>query len=402
MKQRTIAIVLLILLLTGCSAEIPEQEHELGTTSENITNSNGRYAMANGFVYIDRENYIVEFDLETGKAITLSMPDFDNDKNLSSSFSRGNLFLLQGNVVFRESRWCDEMYEDEYGKMRSVSYQVETASIMGPNGGNSSPISELGERVYSVVPVKKTGKPENGELESDKALGANNRLAGLDIYYYFGYDTFPEQAALLASDGIILEEPVDPNERNRYIIPALGYLDGDTGKSVVLTKNFNGGFFLDDEYIYITRTGTANEIQLYRSRRDQIDFQFMDLGMIANRITPCEGGFYFIRYDSWQLCRYQEGEIIELPIASSSFMQWRDQLIYQDMHWKDSTAYGAIKSYDLKTGEIQNLCENAEHRFCILDNKYLACRQVTDTCETDFLIDLETGERIEMYRTEVS
>lgn len=404
MKKQLIVLVLTVLLVfTGClpvDDRISEQNMELnlGTTPENIANGYGYFAMSNGLVYIAEGSVddVLEFDIESRKTVKIPMPEGEKISPLSDSLQfgyrpTGSLFLLSSGIGLVEKSSVQRKYLDDDGKIWWLISDVQTLSILEYDGVRSTPVPELGNYVYRVLPMEKQQVPET--------VDKDNPLAGLDLYYFFGYDTFPETAAQLKQDGIILEEPIDPAERSQYIIPALGHMDGDTQKTRVLTRTFLGEFFVDEQYIYIIQTNSQGENSLLRSSRSEIDFQPIDLGGdIGAYIAPYDGGFYFWRSGSWQICWYKDGKITELPITGGSFIRWKNQLIYQDNHWQDGTKYDPIKSYNLETGEVRTLCENTAFPFCILGDKYLACIQYLEKSKSYILVDLDTGEQMEMYR----
>jgi hypothetical protein len=261
---------------------------------------------------------------------------------------------------------------------------------------NSTKIEELGTNVYEVIPIKKKVDPN---AETPVSADSDNPLAGMELYCFFGYDTFPEKAAQLALDGIILEEPKDPNERNRYNVLSIGRLDGDTRQLEVLFREAEN-FYMNDQYVYTRQTDANGNFVLYGSSLDQINFQPIDLEMVGGEITPYEDGFYFLCPESWDVCWYQDGEITELPIVSNTFIRWRDQLIYNDMHWTEGKKNGQMKSYDVNTGDIRDLGISSTLAFSILGDRYLICEQDTEECIIDILLDLETGEQKELYRME--
>lgn len=412
MRFRLIAFLLAaLILLVGCAptpGPEPVQELDLGTTPENLTNGRGYFAQKNGLIYTSvwGDSSILEFDPESGTAVELMLPMGDSfsftSKSMRNLYScAGNVFMLQNHVAFIERSNLVEMYVDESGKTQQLLKKLQTLSCLNLENGISTPISELGEYVYKVIPVKKTKADtdetlsENVDSPSDK-----NPLAGLDLYFYFGYDTFPEKAAQMAQDGISIEEPVEEEERNKYIVPSLGYMDGDTRRVRILTQDFNGVFFVDDHDIYIMKTTEQGEQFLYRSSRDIIKFEQIDTGgPVGNYIACYDGGFYFFRAGSWQVFWYKDGIISELPIISCRFMQYGDKLIYHDNHWERDTDIDPvkIKSYDLKTGEEKVLIEGVHSNFNIVGEKYLCCLMPTDSnVDRRIIIDLDTGEQVEI------
>jgi hypothetical protein len=406
MKLRITALLLAVLLfLTGCAPiNHPEQEwnYDFGTTPENIFNGSGNYAVNDSLIYISKisSDSIREYDRETGETVEYFFPKEKvtppTEPKRGEPWSTGNLFLLSDGLCYINFCNVRYPYQDENGKTQWFSRLERTLNIFDLETGTSTPIEELGKMVHEVIPVKK--KTESSEAQPTPE-GSDNPLAGMELYCFFGYDTFPEMAAQLAQDGIMLEEPKDPNERNKYYVLSIGRLDGDTRQLKVLFRGAET-FFMDDQNLYAMRLDENEKFILFCSDREQIDFQPLDVGPIGNKIAPYDGGFYFFRPESWQVCRYQDGMVTELPVASCSFMRWRDQLIYNDLHWEDGVQNGRMKSYDLNTGEIRDLGVSATVVFSIFDDRYLICEQTNETDTVDILVDLETREQRELYRIE--
>lgn len=406
MKRRLTALLLsVLLLLTGCApVSHPEQEwdYDFGTTPENIFNGSGNYAVNDSLIYISKitAESIREYDMETGETAEYFFPKEKltpaAEPKRGEAWSTGNLFLLSDGLCYINACNVKYPYQDENGKTQWFTRFERTLNIFDPETGASTPIEELGTMVLEVVPVKKTMETTEEQSVPDTS---DNPLAGMELYCFFGYDTFPEMAAQLAQDGIMLEEPKDPNERNQYYVLSIGLLDGDTRQLSVLFRGAET-FFMDDQKLYAMRLDENENFALFCSNREQIDFQLLDIGPIGNQIAPYDGGFYFFRPESWQVFRYQDGMVTELPVASCSFMRWQDQLIYNDLHWKDGVQNGRMKSYDLNTGEIRDLGVSATVVFSIFADRYLICEQSNETDTVDILVDLETGEQRELYRIE--
>jgi hypothetical protein len=177
-------------------------------------------------------------------------------------------------------------------------------------------------------------------------------------------------------------------------------MDGDTRQTKVLVKgDFDGNFFVDEEFIYyFSGSYDAGTRRLHRSRHDQIDFETIDLGSeFGNCIVGYDGGFYFYRLPSKQICYYKDGQITELPIGGIAFKLWRDKIIYLDNVVLNEEGLYPIKMYDKNTGEIKTLCEGATFNFYVLGDKYLGYFDETvDMNRPKLLIDLETGEQVEI------
>ena len=410
MKPRIAAfLIVIVLLLTGCtsvpstSQEI-EKQLDFGTIPENISTGDGWFAMSDGFVYTTEfgKNVIWEYDINNGDAVEVSLPKQEKPVAGATSVLRdpmfyGSMFLLRQYIAFVDNRTESFQYQDENGKTQWGVRDTASLVLLDPVGQEYVRIPELGDHVFKAIPVRKTTSTSTQQNSEN----TENPLAGVELYYYFGYDTFPEMSSQMAQDGITLEEPVDPNERNRYIVPALGYMDGDTRRTKVLAKDIAGGFFVDDQYIYyLSGDYEAGTRLLHRSKRENIAFETIDLGCnINNCIFSYEEGFYFCRLPDQTVCYYKEGQIKELPVISTSFKQWRDQLIYLDSA-ETKGSFGKIKTYNLDTGETRLLCEGAGFDFHILEDKYLGYIKYFEDSRPHILIDLETGKQTELFRKE--
>ena len=395
------------LILAGCTT-ISEQGsikgHNLGTIPENISTGDGWFSVVDDFVYTAEfgDTAILEYDLSNGNTIEISLPGQEKAEPGATSISRaprffGSMFLLKGHIAFVDNQAVSFQYETEEGKKQWVVRDTASLVVLDPVDGEYTKIAELGEQVFKVIPVLKTATESTQEID----FSEENPLAGVELYYYFGYDSFPEMAEQMAQLGMTLEEPVDPNERNQYVVPALGYMDGDTGKTEILARDITSSFLVDDQYVYyLSGDFEAGTRKLRRSKRGEHAFETIDLGCSINScIASYDGGFYFCRLPEGTICYYKDGQIADLPIASTSFKRWRDQIIYLD-NGDTMESYGSLKAYNLISGEIRVVCDGASFDFHILGDKYLGYIQYTDEALPHILIDLETGNQIELCRTE--
>jgi len=409
MKVR-IALFLLVglLVFSGCTpvAETKQEQntwdYDFGSTPESISTGMGWYALDGDFLYVSaywKGPYIVEYDLAGGTSATIELPR-GSEKPMPSdpeivqqSTSRFNLFTLENHIACVDQAAVQFRYTDENGMQQWGLRHIQRLNLYDISQGIWTPVQELGDHVNKVIPVKKLTEDDTESL-SAKSPDNDNPLAGIALYCWIGYDTFPEMAAQMAQDGIELQEPVDENERNKYIVDSLVYLDGDTRQTKILTKNFNGWFHVDDLYVYYIAHDTDGITNmLYRSRRDEINFELMDLGNIGNCVASYDGGFYFYRKPNKEICYYKDGEITELPIAGSSFQRWKDQIVFLNNVGQE---HDPIKSYDVNTGEIRTLLESSVFPFSIVGDRYLGCLDYSTGNMIPIVIDLETGEKQEI------
>ena len=408
MKVRITAILLILLIaLSGCSVSGQQEDpanvwdYDFGLTPESISTGFGQFVTRAGFIYTTRygDRSITEYDWESGKSAYYSLPEGtdspvpSDDTITHPSSSRENFFVLENHIAIIDGAIEQFSYTDENGKQQWAVRNQQHLILYDLANGTWTPVQELGNHVKSVIPVKKLTESGTEPLP-EESPDKDNPLAGIALYCWIGYDTFPEMAAQMAQDGIELQEPVDEDERNRYIVEALVCLDGDTRQTKVLTKNFNGWFHVDDLYVYYIAydtDGTTN--MLYRSRRDDISFELMDLGNIGNCVASYDGGFYFYRLPNKEICYYKDGEITELPIAGSSFQRWRDQILFLNNVGQE---HDPIKIYDVNTGEIRTLLESSAFPFSIVGDRYLGCLDCSTEDMITIVIDLETGEKREI------
>lgn len=424
MKLRLTALLLAgLLLLTGCtpvdnSSDQPQQQNpqqtdptawdgDIGTTVENLLNG-GKFAMRDDFVYIDVNQYIVEYDMLTGTSVEIPMPDGGGDLTvrMSNGSSHGNLFLLEDGPMFTMSTTKRILERDSLGQyvseQRTRLIQLARLSL---DGKDPVIFPELGDHIYTLVPIRK----ENAE-ETAKS-GSDNLFAGFDLYCHCWYDTFPEAAAQLALDGITLEEPWDEVERSKYRVTALFHIDGDTMEKTLLAKDIQG-FYINQTHIYYSTNTLEGVLEgvpdsRFVSDRKEINFQPLDPSHPGYNFYEDSDGLY-LRVDD-QIYRCQDDvrtPVVTIPSQATFWGVWRDQVIcvvpeYNYFNYYDQP-WDKMWSYDMETGEGRLLSDHIEKNRAIqiLQNRYLACQEYYWEYDAYVLLDLETGERIEMHRVE--
>lgn len=436
MKRKLLCLLLALLLLTGCTPPaktpaLPGQsnqspntpsvenvepsekdssqswDYDIGTTINDVLGL-GTYAMADDLVYFvfNYGRNIMEYDVQSRVGISLSLPEGEMAADLSSSakngICRGNIFLLEEGVAFILDTSKNEFTRDALGNVLEMR-RVTTSELAMRTFDNDEFVKfpQFGDQVRSVVPVRKDSAPDMDR--------GGNPLAGFDFYFTYLHDTFPEMAEQMAEMGVTLEEPTDENVRNGYYITALAHVDGDTGEKTVLARNVQSFYVTEDTLYYSSNTmggviaGVKDKV--YYSDRKNIDFQPADW-LDGPWFEAGSDGLYR-KNSEGVLCRYVDRTLVETAVtpASGPYTLWGDKLVVAQPEFGQYGPYYArpwapIWIYDLETGEGHQI---ADHYDCgqaiqVLQDRYLAYREYAYEYEAYVLLDMETGERIEMYR----
>ncbi len=142
-------------------------------------------------------------------------------------------------------------------------------------------------------------------------------------------------------------------------------IDLQTGSVTELLSDVNT-YYVDDTYIYATCVGAENVF--LRSRKDVIDFEKIPLSFYPIKVLAdgedlyfCEGG----EGRSYQLLHYRDGVETRLPFRAYDYQILDGHVIY-----RDPDTSGALKSYDLQTGETK-LLHDRMFDFSILEGRYI-------------------------------
>lgn len=143
-------------------------------------------------------------------------------------------------------------------------------------------------------------------------------------------------------------------------------------------------YFVDDTYIYAVRSGTEN--CYYRSRKDIVDFERIELSFDPNKIVADGEDLYLCRWidpddrDSsgaaYQVSLLRNGEVIPLPVDS-----WFYQVLDGCVLYRQTDSY-ALKCYNVSTGETTVLAEDV-FEFSVLEGRYICVEHFN--AEPEFL-----------------
>jgi hypothetical protein len=149
-------------------------------------------------------------------------------------------------------------------------------------------------------------------------------------------------------------------------------------------------YFVDDTYIYAVQGGS--ETCYFRSRKDVIDFEKIELSFDPNKIIADGEDIYLCQWldeeeqekldARYRVNLVRDGVTTNLPVYS-----WIYQILDGCVLYLEEETY-LLKSYDVSSGETKSLAENV-YEFAVLEDRYICI----DRFNTDPLIlDWETGE----------
>ena len=306
------------------------------------------------------------------------------------SYNGENSGTTCGNIMMGRGRFA---YSDGciyfYGGSGICEYNLETGKTVCLQGiGNEfttvylsddfiyilkdDSFSNPDESGYSLIAVTKDGRSQETLFHWENMVN-RSYLDGMELYNWY--------------DGNLCRQNLE------------------TGEEECLISSV-GGFYLDSEYIYVLGKGEDGDI-LYRSPRQQIQFESIQLPFDPHAFLPWEGQIFLTGKDSkgFYVVLYKDGEVTRLPVSSGKYQVLDDHLIYLDTA-DDVPNYSALKSYNLKTGEIKLLNSNASygHGVSILEERYICfavLRENESSKGTYYPLytyyDWQTGEMKQMY-----
>jgi len=131
-------------------------------------------------------------------------------------------------------------------------------------------------------------------------------------------------------------------------------------------------YYVDDSYIYAIPK--ARENCYYRSPKDAIAFERIELDFCPNKVIADGDSLYFCQWiekdqredpaQAYRVNRVQNGVTTQLPVYSW-FYQVKDNCVL----YRESETY-MLKSYDLETGETEVLVTDV-FEFEVLEDRYL-------------------------------
>lgn len=131
-------------------------------------------------------------------------------------------------------------------------------------------------------------------------------------------------------------------------------------------------YFVDDTYIYAVRSGEEN--CYFRSRKDEIAFEKINLDFDPNKIVADGEDLYLCRWidpdlregsnKAYQVSLIRDGMTLPLPVYS-----WFYQVLDGCVLYRESDPY-VLKCYDISTGETTVLAEDV-FEFSVLEDRYI-------------------------------
>ena len=206
---------------------------------------------------------------------------------------------------------------------------------------------------------------------------------------YILYTNVWEDLMALKKDGTT-EEPVFEGvgsaqlyAEGTTLYTTQGILDLYTGK----IQNWPEGvhtYFVDDSYIYAVKEGGSH--CYLRAPKGTMDFEEISVGFCPIKVLSSGDTLYMTEGGSWAVIRIYQGREDRLPVRALEYQVLGQQLIYRD----EDSGGRVLKSYDLETGEIRELCDKA-FTFSVLEDRYI-CVFCADGQENYYtLIDRQTG-----------
>ena len=138
-------------------------------------------------------------------------------------------------------------------------------------------------------------------------------------------------------------------------------------------------YFIDDIYIYAVKGDTEN--RFYRSKKDIICFEPVELSFDPNKVVADGKDLYICEYmskadqsktgHSYRVNLVRDGQTIALPIYT-----WFYQVLDGCVLYREEEAY-ALKCYDVSTGETTTLAENV-FEFSVLEDRYICIDTFND------------------------
>ncbi len=148
-------------------------------------------------------------------------------------------------------------------------------------------------------------------------------------------------------------------------------IDLMTKEKTELLENAHA-YFVDDTYIYAVQSG--EEACYFRSRKDNIDFEKIELDFVPNKVVADGEDLYLCRWIepderensdmSYQVSLVRDGVTTPLPVYS-----WFYQVLDGCVLYRESDPY-VLKCYNMTTGETTVLAENV-FEFSVLEGRYI-------------------------------
>lgn len=164
-----------------------------------------------------------------------------------------------------------------------------------------------------------------------------------------------------------------------------------TGKEEKLMEDVIS-YYVDDTYIYAVQSSDSGK-HFLRSEKEKIYFEKINLSFSPIKVFAdgedlyfCEGGLGY----TYQVIHYRNGVETPLPMCAYNYQILDGKLIYEE----DAEKFRTVKSYDLKTGDVQILQERVQS-FSILEGRYINffCVEEGEACWR--ILDWQTGKFVQ-------
>lgn len=162
-----------------------------------------------------------------------------------------------------------------------------------------------------------------------------------------------------------------------------GIIDLNTGE--MTDYGVDGIFsYVDDTYIYLLPG--EDEYYFLRSRKDEIDFERIDLDFYPIAVVGDGEALYFCKggVGNYNLFRWCDGEQTALPMQAYFYQVLDGHVLYL------AENNAVLKSYDLQSGETTVVEENV-FDFAILEGRYICMNMYNADA---VILDWQTGETV--------
>lgn len=290
---------------------------------------------------------------------------------------------------------------EDFGKInpQSIAQRLPDLSIGTDNGTScANNTAGLGYSAYGDGYIYWVGL-ENAIYRYELATGqvkkmpfASQRVVGGHIFvtdqYVLYTDVYSDLFAM-KKDGST-EEPVFQGlhcsqlyAEGTTLYTSGGILDLYTGDVMHWPEGVHS-YYVDDTYIYAVQTG--GEFSYLRAPKGTMAFEKIPVGFYPVKVFSYGDSLFFSEGSTWNVIRIRDGKEERLPIYALEYQVLGDLLIYRD----EEASGRSLKSYNLETGEVRELCDKV-FTFSILEDRYISvfCAEGTESYFT--LIDMETG-----------
>ena len=150
-----------------------------------------------------------------------------------------------------------------------------------------------------------------------------------------------------------------------------------------------GSYYVDDTYIYAVQT--RGEKEIYRSKKDMIQFEPITLDFVPNKVLAHGESLYICRWldadeqkkmgHRYEISLFEGNNQTNLPVYSWIYQVVGDRILYLE------EGTNALKYYDRKTEETGSLAENV-FTFSVFADRYIC---IEGYSEAPKVYDMTTG-----------